>query len=130
VLDFQLGAFYKDVMKSKLSFPESYGADKFVILQASDLCGFLDAKISAFLDRVDKNLNKKDLKRNLSDTDCWLDAKQAAQYCAMSPGTFDKYRYETTPKLEGSKIDGKTLYKKSALDLFIMTYRERSLGLC
>ena len=117
-------------MKSKISSTEFFVGDKFVILQASDLCGFLDAKISAILDRLDKTLNKKDLKKNLSDTDCWLDAKQAAQYCAMSPGTFDKYRYETTPKLEGAKTDGKTLYKKSALDLFIMTYRERSQGLC
>jgi hypothetical protein len=117
-------------MKSKLSSPECYGGDKFVILQASDLYGFLDEKLSAILDMVDKVVAKKSLKKDFYDNDCWLDAKQAAQYCSMSPGTFDKYRYETTPKLEGAKLDGKTLYKKSALDLFIMTYRERSLGLC
>jgi hypothetical protein len=117
-------------MKSKLSSPECYGGQKFLILQASDLCGLLDEKLSVILSKVDNTLNKNDLKINTQANEGWLDAKQAARYCSMSLSTFDKYRYQTTPKLEGYRLDGKTLYKKSALDFFIMTYKERSLGLC
>jgi len=47
----------------------------------------------------------------------------------ISQTTFDKYRYQTTPKIKGSKLDGKTLYKRSDLDTFIMLYELKSRGL-
>jgi hypothetical protein len=47
----------------------------------------------------------------------WLDAKTAAKYM---------YRYRTEPRLKGFNLDGKTLYKKSDLDMFIMLYAAQS----
>ena len=72
-----------------------------------------------------------DLKKRLSSSgeDKWLDAKEAAKYMGISPGSFDKYRYSTTPSLKGAKLDGKVLYKKSDLDDFIMLYEVKSQGL-
>ena len=58
--------------------------------------------------------------------DGWIDAKGAAGYMGVCASTFDKYRYETTPRITGSAIDGKILYKKSDLDLFIRTYDAKS----
>ena len=58
----------------------------------------------------------------------WLDAKDAAAYLSMSAGTFDKYRYETSVKIKGYKVGGKTLYKKADLDAFVMLYEARSEG--
>ena len=42
----------------------------------------------------------------------WLDAKDAAAYLSMSSGTFDKYRYETSVKIKGYKVGGKTPVQK------------------
>ena len=61
--------------------------------------------------------------------DGWLDAKAAAKYMCISPCTFDKYRYRTEPKLKGYNLDGKMLYKKADLDMFIMLYAAQSSGL-
>jgi len=67
--------------------------------------------------------------RTSEQSDGWLDAKAAARYMGISQTTFDKYRYQTTPKIKGSKLDGKTLYKRSDLDTFIMLYELKSRGL-
>ena len=61
--------------------------------------------------------------------DGWLDAKGAAEYLDMSAGTFDKYRYQTTPKIKGFKVGGKTLYKRADLDRFVMLFEVKSRGL-
>jgi hypothetical protein len=61
--------------------------------------------------------------------DGWLDAKAAARYLALSPTTFDKYRYNSSPKLKGYRLDGKTLYKRSDLDAFVKLYELKSAGL-
>jgi hypothetical protein len=66
--------------------------------------------------------------RPFADTDGWLDAKAAAEYLSLSQSTFDKYRYNTSPKLTGCKLDGKTLYKKCDLDNFVRLYELRSCG--
>jgi hypothetical protein len=63
------------------------------------------------------------------EADGWLDAKAAAKYLNMSDSTFDKYRYQTTPRIKGYKLDGKTLYKKADLDAFVMLYEVNSRGL-
>jgi hypothetical protein len=60
--------------------------------------------------------------------DRYMDAKKAAEYLGMSPTTFDKYRYKTKIKIKGYKLDGKVWYKKSDLDLFMLTYNAKSLG--
>ena len=63
------------------------------------------------------------------DADGWLDAKGAAVYLAMSPGTFDKYRYQTSPRIKGYRVGGKTLYKRADLDAFVRLFEVRSSGL-
>jgi hypothetical protein len=64
-----------------------------------------------------------------SELDGWLDAKAAAKYLGISSGSFDKYRYKTSPKIKGYALDGKTLYKRSDLDSFVMLYELKSSGL-
>ena len=61
-----------------------------------------------------------------NNIDGWLDAKDAAAYLSMSPGTFEKYRYQTSVKIKGYKVGGKALYKKADLDAFVMLYEARS----
>lgn len=58
----------------------------------------------------------------------WLDAASAAAYMDVSKSTFDKYRYLTTPKLKGARVGGKTLFKKSDIELFIRLYDLRMQG--
>lgn len=62
------------------------------------------------------------------EPDGWIDAKAAAKYMGISASSFDKYRYETTPRITGCKLDGKTLYKRSDLDNFIRLYELKSNG--
>jgi hypothetical protein len=62
---------------------------------------------------------KKEL---LSQVDCWMDKKAAAKYMGIGLSSFDKYRYNTNPKIKGYSLDGKTLYKKSDIDTFIRLY--------
>jgi hypothetical protein len=56
----------------------------------------------------------------------YLDAKAAAEYCGLSRGTFDKYRYRTAVKIRGFRLDGKVLYRRDDLDEFIRLYEIRS----
>lgn len=67
-------------------------------------------------------------RETVEDLDPWLDAKTAAKYMGVSAGTFDKYRYLTEPKLNGCKLDGKTLYKRSEIDKFVRLYELKSNG--
>ena len=68
------------------------------------------------------------IQRPACGSDCWLDAKAAAAYLCISAGTFDKYRYDTNPRLKGYPLDGKILYKKSDLDQFVQLYSVKSEG--
>lgn len=63
-----------------------------------------------------------------TDADGWLDAKAAAEYLSLSPGTFDKYRYSSAVKINGYKVGGKTLYKRGDLDLFVKLFELKSNG--
>ena len=62
--------------------------------------------------------------------DGWLDAKKAAKYLSISDSTFEKYRYQTSPKITGYKLDGKTLYRRADLDSFVKLYEMKASGLC
>ena len=64
--------------------------------------------------------------RKSSQSDGWLDAKAAAAYMGVSRGTFDKYRYESTPRLTGYPLDGKVLYKRADIDRFVKLYSVKS----
>lgn len=58
----------------------------------------------------------------------FLDSRNAAVYCGISRGTFDKYRYTTQVKLKGYRLDGKVLYKREDLDAFVQLYEIKSAG--
>ncbi len=59
----------------------------------------------------------------------FLDSRNAASYCGISRGTFDKYRYSTRVKLKGYRLDGKVLYKREDLDAFIKLYEVKTAGI-
>ena len=68
-----------------------------------------------------------ELRSKVGDDDGWLDAKGARAYLAhMSEGTFDKYYYKASPRIKGYKLDGKLLFKKSDLDLWVRLYETKS----
>jgi len=59
-------------------------------------------------------------------TDGYMTPQQAMDYLGFSRGTFDKYRYKTKVKIKGYPLDGKTWFKKSDLDRFMLTYQAKS----
>jgi hypothetical protein len=59
----------------------------------------------------------------------WLDAEGARKYLSMSAGTFDKYRYKTSPRIPGHALDGKVLYHPTDLDNFVRLYELKAGGL-
>ena len=61
--------------------------------------------------------------------DGYISASAARNYLGMSQNTFDKYSYDSKIKLKGCKLDGKNWYKKSDLDLFMLTYDLKSRGI-
>jgi hypothetical protein len=76
---------------------------------------------------LQRELRERDAARQASDADGWMDTKRARAYLSdMSAATFDKYRYQTKVKIKGSRLDGKTLYKKSDLDNFVRLYEVAS----
>lgn len=72
--------------------------------------------------------NQSRINSTMENSDCWLDAKKAADYICVSKSTFDKYRYDAEVKITGYALDGKILYKKSDLDNFVMLYDLKSRG--
>lgn len=103
---------------------------------ADSLCGI--ASLPTILASLEKQQNElsalgQEIKavhqRGGSDfSDAWLNAKEAARYLGMSPRTFDKYRYQTSLRIKGYKVGGKTLYKKADLDTFVKLYEVWSTG--
>jgi hypothetical protein len=61
--------------------------------------------------------------------DKYLTPQGAMDYLGMSRGTFEKYRYISKIKINGYQLDGKTWFKKSDLDRFMLTYQAKSVGL-
>ena len=58
--------------------------------------------------------------------DRYLTPQEAMDYLSFSKGTFDKYRYSSKVKIKGYQLDGKTWFKKSDLDRFMLTYQAKS----
>lgn len=92
----------------------------------------LTPALSDVAERLEKALDKiKSLGSATLDSvsDPWLTAEQARKYLGnMSKGTFDKYRYETNPRINGHKLGGKMLYKKIDLDNFVRLFELKSAG--
>lgn len=61
--------------------------------------------------------------------DRYLTPQEAMNYLGFSKGTFDKYRYNSKITIKGFQLDGKTWFKKSDLDKFMLTYQAKSAGL-
>jgi phosphoribosylaminoimidazole-succinocarboxamide synthase len=66
---------------------------------------------------------------SLENGDRYLTPQEAMEYLSFSKGTFDKYRYSSQIKIKGYQLDGKTWFKKSDLDRFMLTYQAKSGGL-
>lgn len=62
-------------------------------------------------------------------SDGYLTPQKAMNYLGFSKGTFEKYRYSSNIKIKGYQLDGKTWFKKSDLDRFMLTYQAKSSGL-
>jgi hypothetical protein len=60
--------------------------------------------------------------------DRYMTPQEAMNYLGFSKNTFDKYRYSSIVKITGYQLDGKTWYKKSDLDRFMLTYQAKSCG--
>ena len=58
--------------------------------------------------------------------DRYLPPQEAMDYLGFSKGTFDKYRYSSKVRIKGYQLDGKTWFKKSDLDRFMLTYQAKS----
>ena len=61
--------------------------------------------------------------------DRYMTPSEAMAYLSFSKNTFDKYRYKSKIKIKGYQLDGKTWFKKSDLDRFMLTYQAKSDGL-
>ena len=95
------------------------------LLKISDVRGIIQEQMRAGFAELQSAIARS----HGPDPDCWLDANAAAKYMCMSKSSFDKYRYETSPKLTGYRLDGKVLYKKADIDRFIKLYAVKSNGL-
>jgi len=58
--------------------------------------------------------------------DRYMTPQVAMDYLGFCKGTFDKYRYNSKIKIKGCQLDGKTWFKKSDLDRFMLTYQANS----
>jgi excisionase family DNA binding protein len=56
----------------------------------------------------------------------WLDAEGARKYLSMSKNTFEKYVYSGS--IKKYLVGGKNLFKKTDLDLWVMTWEDKRLG--
>lgn len=56
----------------------------------------------------------------------WLDAEGARKYLSMSKNTFEKHVY--LGRIKRYLVGGKNFYKKTDLDLFVMTWEDKNLG--
>lgn len=69
----------------------------------------------------------RELRSKVCDVDGWMDARGARAYLGnMAEGTFDKYYYKAYPRIKGYKLDGKLLFKRSELDLWVRLYETKS----
>jgi hypothetical protein len=82
----------------------------------------LHQKHDAMQEYISKNTSS-------SEGDRYLTPQEAMDYLGFSKGTFDKYRYSTKIKIKGFQLDGKSWFKKSELDKFMLTYQAKSAGL-
>ena len=110
-------------MNQTLTTPETADAARLLasLMQGSSVGSDireLRAEISGFMATI-----REVLTASRQDEDRWLDARAAREYLGgMSESTFDKYRYTTKTRIKGYLVGGKTLYKKSELDRFVILY--------
>lgn len=134
---------FEELVQNEKGMPPQAGIGQVELerLKAAGVADFLSgiASLPTILASLEKQQNelsalRQEIKalhqREAGDaSDAWLDAKDAARYLGMSPGTFDKYRYQTSPTIKGYRVGGKTLYKRADLDAFVILFEARSGGL-
>jgi excisionase family DNA binding protein len=58
----------------------------------------------------------------------WLDSREAADYLRMSKTTFEKHLYSGPIKIKSYLVGGKRLFKRSDVDRWVMTHRDKLKG--
>jgi hypothetical protein len=91
-----------------------------VVASISNMIEQLNAKHDA----IQEYMIKLNQKHELGDR--YMTPQDAMEYLGFSRGTFEKYRYNTKIKIKGYPLDGKTWFKKSDLDMFMLTYQAKS----
>ena len=94
-----------------------------VVSKNTDSVEQLHAKIDALQNFIIK------ISENINNGEEWKPTHKAMKYLGMCQNSFDKYRYETKIKIPGHKLDKMNWYKRSDLDLFMLTYEAKSKGL-
>lgn len=56
----------------------------------------------------------------------YLDAEGARKYLSMSKNTFEKHVYSAKVKIRRYPVGGKNYFKKSELDLFMLTWEDKN----
>ena len=70
-----------------------------------------------------------ELRSKVHNPDGWMDARGARAYLGgMSDCTFDKYHRLANPKIKGYKTDGKVLFHRDDLDLWVRLYHAKKSG--
>ena len=78
---------------------------------------------------VNKTLKSLNQKKSQSAETEWLDRAGAEKYLCMSRNTFEKYSNIKGHSIPKHLVGGKNYYRKRELDLFMITWKDKSLGI-
>jgi hypothetical protein len=92
---------------------------------ALDLIPDIESKINVLINQF-KEFQTGFNRKHESSREKWMGASEAMQYMNVPKNTFDRYRYELTPKLPGYPVKGKVFYSKDDIDEWIRSYMYRS----
>lgn len=92
---------------------------------ALDLIPDIESKINVLINQF-KEFQTGFNRKHESSREKWMGASEAMQYMNVTKNTFDRYRYELTPKLPGYPVKGKVFYSKDDIDEWIRSYMYRS----
>jgi hypothetical protein len=100
------------------------------LLKLPDEVTIIQKSLEDLHSKYDKMLTfMEKIAENVENAQEYISFERACLYLGICPNTFDKYRYKTKVKIKGYKLDGIIKYKKSDLDLFMLTYDAKSRGL-
>jgi hypothetical protein len=116
-------------MRSNHCQSADYNQNKSIIssISALDLIPDIESKIDVLLNQF-KEIQTVFKPKSASE-DRWMCASEAMEYMSVTKNTFDRYRYECSPKLPGYPVNGKVFYSRNEIDKWIRSYMYRSQGL-